>query len=288
MGKKNVLIIGATGMIGGKIVKSFLNNNFHVKILTRDKQKARKKLDENYDFFEGDVLDKNTLVGLFKDIDGVYVHLNDFDESTLYKTFVEGVGNIVELAKFHKVNRFIFRSASIVREQNKWFPSVAARLESEKLIRNSKLEYTILKPGYFMEVLKFFLRGNQASIIGEGKNRYNWLSGDEYADEVIKVYNNKSYTGETLYLFGPEALRLEEALQKYCNVLKPNARFNSLTHDMMWSISRFSNNKKMGFMADFIKFMDSSSDNFEEAGKNDNVLMLASTIDQWLEQYVTL
>lgn len=287
MAEKKVLLIGATGMIGGKLINSFIDNKYQIKILTRDKRKAQKKLNQEQDFFEGDILEPNSLIGLFNDIDGVYVYLNDFKENRLQKTFTEGLKNVIDLAKFQKIKRIIFQSSATASKENDWFPLAAARLEAEKLIKNSSLDYTIVKPGYFMEALKFFLRGNQASIIGEGEYKYNWVAGDEFAHKVCEIYNDKSYIGKSVQIFGPESLSLEEALKKYCETLKPNAMFNHLTHEMMWSISRFSNNKQMSFIADYIKFMDSTSDNFENTNKKEDIL-LTHTIDKWLEkQYAT-
>lgn len=287
MAKNKILLIGATGMIGSKLVNSFIDNNYLVRILTRDKIKAQKKLNQDLDVFEGNILEPNSLIGLFNNIDGVYVYLNDFNENTLHKTFSEGISNIIDLAKFQKTNRIIFQSAATACNENNWFPLAAAQLGTEKLIANSGLNYTIVKPGYFMEALKFFLRGNQASIIGDGKYKYNWVAGDEFAQKACKIYSDKSYIGKSVYLHGPESLTLEEALRKYCEILKPNAKFNFLNHEMMWSISRFSNNKEMSFIADYIKFMDSTSDNFENANRKEDII-LSYTINKWLEkQYAT-
>ncbi len=283
MKKKRILILGATGMIGKKLANSFISNNFEVNILTRNIVKARKKIGDNYNFFEGDVLQPDSLTDCFNEINGIYLHLNDFNEDTLHKTFTEGTKNIIELAKHHKINRIIFQSSSIVSPENKGFPSVEALLEAEELIKSSNLDYTILKPGYFMEALKFFLRGNQVSVIGEGKNPYYWVSGNEFTERAIEIFNHNTYFEKTIYIFGPEALILEEALKKYCSIQKPNAKFDKLSHDMMRAISRFSNNKEMSYMADFIKFMDYSTDNYSITKKNPNYIILNSTIEKWIE-----
>jgi uncharacterized protein YbjT (DUF2867 family) len=221
---------------------------------------------------------------LFNHIDGVYIHLNDFNENTQHQTIVEGTKNLIELAKFHKINRVILQTSSISDLKNKSFSLCSALYESEELMRDSGLDYTILKPGYFLEALKFFLRGNQVSLIGEGQLKYNWVAGDEFADEVVNIFNNDSFVRKTLHVFGPESLNIEDALHKYCDVLKPNAKFNKLTHDMMRSISRFSNNKEMSFIADYIKFMDTHSDNFDEESENENVIKLQLNIDGWLDK----
>ncbi len=59
MGK--ILVVGATGGVGKRVVRRLLENHYSVRALVRDRQKARELLGDRVEFIEGDITRPQTL-----------------------------------------------------------------------------------------------------------------------------------------------------------------------------------------------------------------------------------
>jgi len=108
----NVLVTGATGYIGGRLIPRLLEQGHRVRVLVRDKQRAQgRPWSERVDIHEGDLTDADSLSGVAKGIDAAYylVHsmaaghgFEDMDRVAV-GNFVNavqadgGVGNVIYL-----------------------------------------------------------------------------------------------------------------------------------------------------------------------------------------------
>ena len=75
----------------------------------------------------------------------------------------------------------------------------------------SGLTYTILRPGYFMEVwlspaVGFDVENAKAQIYGTGHNPISWISFLDVARFAVRCLNNPAAKNAALDLGGPEAL----------------------------------------------------------------------------------
>lgn len=110
-----ILITGATGFIGLRLVNSMLSLGHNVRVLVRDQAKAKRLLGEKCEIAIGDITDPNSLNGCCDGIDVVYqlvaqVGNELLSEATMVKfrkVNVEGLKNIIEEAKKAGVKRFI-------------------------------------------------------------------------------------------------------------------------------------------------------------------------------------
>lgn len=89
----NILVLGATGYIGGKLVPRLLERSYSVRCLVRDPKKISSKKWDGVEVMEGDVLRKETLSLAFKNVDLIFYLIHsmttggkDFDISSLYAT----------------------------------------------------------------------------------------------------------------------------------------------------------------------------------------------------------
>jgi nucleoside-diphosphate-sugar epimerase len=117
----NVLVTGATGKIGSRLVPSLLGAGDSVRILVRRTDETVSKLEaQGADPFIGDILQPESLQGALDGID-VVVHLAAFfrslrsqDEEKIRSTNETGTKNIAEAASKIKGIRLVFSSTSTV------------------------------------------------------------------------------------------------------------------------------------------------------------------------------
>ena len=108
-----ILITGATGFIGMKLVDILQTKGHEIFALCRNLEKAKAKLPDNCHVIIGDITDKKSLTGCCDGIDMVYQLVglsgnelpSDYQFKRFRKVNVEGLRNIVEEAQRAKVKR---------------------------------------------------------------------------------------------------------------------------------------------------------------------------------------
>lgn len=108
--QQNILVTGATGYIGGRVVPRLLEKGYHVRVLVRDaaRLKGRSWADQ-VEVVQGDVLKPETLAPAMQDIDAAYYLIHsmsgnqDFDERD-----VTAARNFSDAAQAHHVKRIIY------------------------------------------------------------------------------------------------------------------------------------------------------------------------------------
>lgn len=183
-----VLVAGATGGVGQLVVGKLLEQNFRVRVLTRNAQTAAKMFDGKVDIAVGDIHEPSTLAIAVEDIthiicctgttafpstrwqfypepnlvDWVKIILDaNYRESraknTPLKVDAEGVSNLVAIAP-RNLQRFVFVSSiGILRKHQppfnilNGFGVLDAKQQGETAIINSGLPYTIIRPGRLID-----------------------------------------------------------------------------------------------------------------------------------------
>ena len=127
----NILVTGATGYIGPFLVNKLKDMGHSVVILVRKKNDFLRLESEGFKCILGDVTDKESLVGIFKNID-VLFHLANIaswwlpNNQTYYDVNVEGTINLFEEAKKASLKKVVHIS------------SIAAIRQPEGIIANEE------------------------------------------------------------------------------------------------------------------------------------------------------
>lgn len=107
---KLVLVTGATGYVGGRLISKLINMKYKVRVLARNPSRLENKTWYNkVEIHHGDVLDKNSLIGLFKNVDTAYylIHsmsnFNNFDEKDIKAAKI-----FSKIADEEKLNQIIY------------------------------------------------------------------------------------------------------------------------------------------------------------------------------------
>ncbi|MBE1458530.1 uncharacterized protein YbjT (DUF2867 family) [Nocardiopsis terrae] len=209
-----VLVTGATGMTGSRILAQLRERGVPVRAASRSSE-------WRFDWAEPATWD-TMLAGA----GSVYLVQDDSDPR---------VPEFVERAVAHGVERVVQLSARGV-DQPDYFEGVEgapSHLRAEEAVRASGLEWTVLRPGWFAQNLSegFLTDGARTGVmrlpVGEGAAA--WIDVDDIAAVAAAALTEPGHHGRTYELSGPRALTLAEALAEISEVLGNPIRYEPVS-----------------------------------------------------------
>ncbi len=280
--KKTILVVGATGMLGMPVARQLHKDGYTVRVLARNPENAKAKLGDSFDYVRGDVEDLSSLENALDGCFGVHINLRggpkpeDFD-----RIEHRGSANIARVAKSKGVQRISYLSGAATFEENAWFPMVKAKLQAEKALRDSGVPCTIFCATHFMESLSLAVRGNRAMIIGKQPHPLHWLAASDYAEMVSRAFELPEAANKRLYIFGPRALTMSEALRTYCSIVHPGIKVSSVPVWVLSLIGKLSFNPEVQNIAELMKFFEKVGEGGDPSEANDLLGAPATTLEQW-------
>ena len=170
----NIIIFGASGATGHQLVKQALAQGHMITAFVRNA--VRLKIRHHHlNIIEGDVIDYHLVELAIRDKDAVLSALGASSPFRYDPSIVTGVSNILRAMAKNSVKRFVYLSFAGVRESRhqaglmiKYFTprilqtEIAGHEERENMIRQSGLQWTIVRP----------------PTLTNGKRRTNFRSGE--------------------------------------------------------------------------------------------------------------
>jgi len=222
-----ILITGASGNIGIAILNSLQKSTHELEVFAgvRNPVAVNEKLAKfNLKKIKFDFIDPETFAPALKDIDLLFL-LRPPQLSDVKKYFTP----LIEEVKKSSIQHIVFLSVQGV-ESSKIIP----HHKIEKLIVESKIPYTFLRPAYFMQNFTTTLRKDivEKSIIylPAGKAKFTVIDTEDIGAVAAKIFMrpknhiDKSYdltNAETLS-FGEMADKLSIGLKKKITFISPN------------------------------------------------------------------
>jgi len=213
-------------MLGEPVVHCLQADGYRVRVLTRNPDKARAIFGDGVEAIKGDVEDANSLDTALRGCVGVHINLYGGFDADLER---RGTTNVAQAACRANVMRLTYLSGASVFAENCWYAGTRARFEAEAAIRASGVPYTIFKATHFMEPLHRFVRGKHALLIGKPPFAWHRLAAEDYARMVAKAYATPA-ADKSLFVYGPQALMMRDALHIFCRTGHPDARLMFFTY----------------------------------------------------------
>ncbi|MEK7597148.1 MAG: Gfo/Idh/MocA family oxidoreductase [Patescibacteria group bacterium] len=231
---KNILVTGANGFIGKKVVSQFLASGYNVTAMIRPGKIAPFIPHNNLTILWANLLDYNAYKGKLGYIDAI-VHLaaDKYGTKMSYKINVGGTRNVIRLLEDHctNSNRIINISSQSTKLQWKGKYGKSKKI-SDEIIHSSQTEWTTIMPGlvygkekgnlfytmvHYTKLLPF------VPVIGSGKHLLYPITVEEFAKVIVKTFEN-SKTIRKIYEIGEGPINLNDfiyLIQKGLKIKKP-------------------------------------------------------------------
>ena len=251
MKDERALVVGATGMLGEPVARRLLADGWRVRCLVRDEARARTKLGTGFEYVVGDVTRAETLDAAF---DGCAVaHLNLRGGNTLdsYQSQeVQGAANCAAAARRHGLRRISYLSGSGRSDAavQRHFP-VRVKAAVEAALAGSGVPWTSFRATHFMESLPQFVRDGRAAVLGRQPHRLHYLAAVDYAAMASRALDSAGCENRALYLWGPEAFTMREALERYVAAVHPGLKVGTLPLPVARAIAALTGNADLKFAA---------------------------------------
>jgi nucleoside-diphosphate-sugar epimerase len=219
-----ISLIGTTTFIGPAVIGRLLENGHFVSCLIKtdtpqdkiDKLKNITGLKEKNDrlsFYTGNLHSTDSILAHLKDSDAV-VCLIDLKN-------IEFISNVLTAISRSPVKRVIFIGSTTVLVP---FESEVkkAKLASEDMIKNSRLDYTILRPSMifgtpedrnFSKMIAFIKKRGFFIVFGNGNNLIQPVYVNDVANAVASCLENPATFGKTYEISGKAPLKYKDMIQ---------------------------------------------------------------------------
>jgi len=209
-----ILVVGATGQLGGLIAKRLLAAGRTVRALAREASAWQGLQAAGAQIAIGDLKQRATLDAACSGVDVVITTANSALRGGADNTQtvdIDGNRNLIDAARSAGVKQFIFVSAFGVTVDSP-VPLFQAKARTEEYLRASGMPYTILAADGFMDVwfpmivIGPVLDGRPVTIIGEGRRKHSLIAADDVASFAIAAIGHSAAMSRHLPLGGPEAV----------------------------------------------------------------------------------
>ncbi|HUE87542.1 MAG TPA: SDR family oxidoreductase [Vicinamibacterales bacterium] len=234
-----ILVVGATGRLGGEITQRLLARGDRVRVLVRKDSPAEQLAQQGLatsperliaagaDPVYGDMKDKPSLDEACRNVDVVITTANSAmrgGPDNAQSVDLDGNHDLIDAARRAGVRQFIFVSATLA-DPTSPIPFLQAKGKTEQTLQSSGLAYTIIAPDAFMDVWVAMVVGMPALssqpvvVVGSGNRKQSFIAAQDVAQFVAAAVDNAAALNKRLVLGGPQAVSFRDAAGVFSRVL---------------------------------------------------------------------
>ncbi len=206
------LVFGGTGHYGSMVVKSLINKGVPVRVFTRNASKAKEKLGNQPDYFEGDVLNAQDIVRSLLNVRSIAVCLSAMSSKLIRQMQAierDAVLTIMDEAQQANITRLVYMSGYEMRAElldKLKIPEFGAiKIEIEQKISQSDFNWTILGDAPAFDIFFAFVNGSRLAIPGGGNNAIPCIAPQDVGEITAQSLLRDDLNGMRLKLTGPAA-----------------------------------------------------------------------------------
>lgn len=252
---KKVLITGATGFLGGYLIRECLNLGYDVVAFGRNAAKGKALEEPGVTFIQGDMSDLADLEPAFSGVDAV-VHAGALSTvwgkwEDFYQSNVLATAHVIELCQIYRVERLVFVSSPSIYAQAKHqfdikeeeAPAsndlnlyIKSKLQAEALVKSSGLDYVICRPrGLFgvgdTSLIPRLLQMNQrfgVPVIGNGMQMTDVTCVSNVAYAIGLMLRVPQASGQIYNITNGEPMAFKQLLSLFFDHSGSPAHFRQL------------------------------------------------------------
>jgi len=210
---KTILVTGATGNIAGLIIPQLIEAGMNVRAYVRDPEKATSLKEQGIEIFHGDYDNQEALNAAAENIDAI-VAITPPNPDAVKQ------GEAILKAALNSGSPFYLRISAIGAATDAPTENGRFHFESDQALINSGLNYTILRPHFFMQNLFGNVEGikGQGNLyMGMGEGKMGMVDVRDVADVAVNILLNRGHDGQIYTLTGPESITFSDVASTISN-----------------------------------------------------------------------
>ncbi|NRD23593.1 SDR family oxidoreductase [Winogradskyella litoriviva] len=258
---KTVLLAGATGYLGGYVAKALVEDNFKAKLIARSTKTLKSFESKTVKIIKAEVTKPDTLYGICEGVTTVISTVGitrQKDGLTYMDVDYQANLNLLNEAKRAGVKKFIYVSA-INGNKYRHLKIFEAKEKFVDALRNSGLEYVVIRPNGFFSDMKDFLdmaKNGKIYLFGNGEQKFNPIHGEDLAIVCLQAIKS---TSNEIIVGGPDILTLNEigemALDAHQKPIKIIHLPDWVRKFVIWTVRTFTTSKTYGPIEFFLTLM---------------------------------
>ena len=229
---KKILVIGASGFVGGRLARSLLAEGHSIRCLARNPARVQNLATRGAEIVQGDVSDLASIRRAVEAVEAVYVSIHTLSPqpaSTSRQDFMDvemdGLENIVTACRAHGVGRLIYVTFLGIAPDapSAW---VRGRWKAEQFLLGSGLDVTVIRPGQIVGVggQGFNMMVSQAKkrvaiTLGSGRQRWRNIALDDLVYYLVGVLDEPLANGQCYDVGCDDVLTADQMIDIAADVL---------------------------------------------------------------------
>jgi uncharacterized protein YbjT (DUF2867 family) len=228
-----ILVVGATGYIGGRLVPLLVDAGHEVRCLARRPEKlAGVPWADRVDVVRGDVLDPATLAASLAGVDAVYYLVHAIGTGADFaETDRRGATNLAEAASAAGVGRIIYLGG-IVPTDGHLSPHLASRAEVGQILLDGAVPAMVLQAAVIIgsgsasfEMLRYLTERLPIMVTPRWvSSRVQPIAVRDVLTYLVRVLDLPADTDRRFDIAGPDVLTYREMMERYGRVAKLRRR----------------------------------------------------------------
>ena len=228
---KKILIIGASGFVGGRLARALLARGDSVRCLTRDPAKVGDLAGAGCEVVPGDISDPDAVRRAVESAEAVYVSIHTLSPqpggagSRFMEVEKHGLENVARACRSCGVRRVIYVTSIGISpdEPSEW---LRERWHAEQLLLSSGLDATVIRPGCIVGVggrgfdsVAGGARRRVAFTMGGDRPRMRTIAVDDLVYYLIGVLDDPRTHGKTYDVGNDDVLSFNQLIDATAAIL---------------------------------------------------------------------
>jgi len=227
-GEFMILVTGATGRIGRRVVERLVAARRPVRVLVRNRDKADKLLPSGIEIIEGDLAEYHQVESAVDGAESVLLLSPVAPEQVAIQ------GNVVKAA-LATSQPHIVKISGLGTTLDSYIDSGRWHAETEQQITSSGLQYTFLRPLFFFQNLSFLFKSARSTGLiraGVGDARIAMVDVEDIAEvATILLMKRESLMHQAVTLTSLECVTYQDVANAFTGVLGREVRYEEQSLD---------------------------------------------------------
>jgi len=220
-----ILVTGATGYVGGRLVPRLLESGYKVRCLARDSSRLKNRW-EGAEIYQGDVLDEASLNKALKGVETAYYLIHSMGgDSEFSKTDIIAAENFARAAENQKVKRIIYLGGLVSPDEN-LSKHLSSRLQTGETLRKFSVPVTEFRAGVIVgsgslsfEMIRYLTERLAVMITPKWVNtKTQPIAIRDVLRYLIEALKVEKSTGEIIEIGGEDILTYKDLMSIYAEV----------------------------------------------------------------------